>query len=146
MIEISRTNEYANVNVTREKGPIMKRKNFRESVRTYKIVRGADRRGKNGGKNSKWQARKWEGTCPQPSSQSPAFSSIDNPRAAPLYPSIFPPLLARSLCCLFSRPCSTRHLTASSPLSNHSSRKTHSRNDGALSLSQLSVRRNFPRS
>jgi len=78
-------------------------------------------------------------------------STIQRPRAAPHYLSIFshfslfsPTSRSFSLCCLFSRPCSTRHLTASSPLSNHSSRKTHSRNDGVLSLSQLSVQHNFP--
>jgi len=37
---------------------------------------------KKRGQNGKWQAGKWERTCPQPSSQSPAFSSIDNPTSS----------------------------------------------------------------
>jgi len=63
------------------KGPIMKKTPEREKERVYtcKTVCVADRREKNGGKNGKWQAGKWEGTCPQPSSQSLVFSSIDNP-------------------------------------------------------------------
>lgn len=59
------------------KRPIMKRtsERERERVHTRKTVCVADRRGKNGSKNDKWQTGKWEGTCPRPSSQSLAFSS-----------------------------------------------------------------------